>query len=360
LVRVYWGLDPVTQKRKYKSKTVHGTKKAAESVLTKMLQDRDTGVPADLCRKTLNEYLDEWIQTDAAHRVRGNTLDEYTNLLRRYVRRPLGNKMLRDLTQRDFSMLYYGMLQKGLSPRTVRYTHAVVHSALRQAVRYQLIDHNPTDNVSLPRNHRKEMMAMTRDQVSRFLKAAENDMYFEVFYFAIASGMRPGEYLALKWKDIDWERCTVRVRRTVFWRGTKWEMAEPKTVSSRRPVRMPEQAMRLLRNYRSSRAEMQGSSSITDDALVFSRDGSKPLDRKNLVRRHFKPILKEAGLPDSMRLYDLRHTCASLLLAENEHPKIVSERLGHSSIAITQDVYSHVSPDMQARAAETLGALMEY
>ena len=85
-----------------------------------------------------------------------------------------------------------------------------MHSALRQAVRYQLIDLNPTDNVSLPRNRRKEMMAMTRDQVSRFLKAAENDMYFEVFYFAIASGMRPGEYLALKWKDIDWERCDAR------------------------------------------------------------------------------------------------------------------------------------------------------
>ena len=198
---------------------------------------------------------------------------------------------------------------------------------------------------------------LTPEQVSRFLEAAKNDPWYALFLTAVTTGMRPGEYLALQWKDINFETRTLSVKRTVTPKG---EFQEPKTARSRRSIRLLPSVIQALRSHRIHQAEWrlkQGEAYVNKD-LVFASETGQPLNERNLVNRHFKPILRAAGLPETLRLYDLRHTCATLLLAAGENPKVVSERLGHASVTLTLDTYSHVLPDMQQAAADKLEALL--
>lgn len=173
--------------------------------------------------------------------------------------------------------------------------------------------------------------------------------------------MRPEEYLALKWSDVDLDARIATVTRTIVWRkGGGWYFGEPKTTRSRRTVPLPESISRALKTHRAKQSEMKlkaGAYYATHNLMFATREG-KPLNLRNLTLRHFRPTLKRAGLSETFRLYDLRHTCASLLLGANEHPKIVSERLGHASITLTLDTYSHVLPTMQKGASEKLERLL--
>lgn len=253
------------------------------------------------------------------------------------------------------------MTERDLSPRTVRYTHTILSSALKQAVRWNMLVRNPCVGVDLPRMKHKEMQALLPEEVGRFLSKAMEDEYGVVFAFALATGMRPEEYLALKWTDIDLEARTAVVTRTLVWRkGGGWCLGEPKTTRSRRTVPFPESIAKTMKTYKSKQAEtkLRLGASYACENLVFCTCEGKPLNLRNLTQRHFKPILKRAGLPESFRLYDLRHTCATLLLGANEHPKIVSERLGHASITLTLDTYSHVLPSMQQGASDKLERIL--
>lgn len=208
---------------------------------------------------------------------------------------------------------------------------------------------------------RKEMQALSPTDATTFLNAAQDDEHGTLFAFAIATGMRPEEYLALKWTDIDLEGRAATVSRTLVWRkGGGWYFGEPKTTRSRRTVPFPESVGRAMKTHRVKQAETKlkaGTSYATDNLVFVTREG-KPLNLRNLTLRHFRPTLKRAELSETFRLYDLRHTCASLLLGANEHPKIVSERLGHASITLTLDTYSHVLPSMQQGASDKLERIL--
>jgi integrase len=359
-VRVFTGRDG-NGKRRYMNKTIRGNKKEAETYLTTTLTNLSAGTFVEPVKLTVEEYLDKWLATAAKARLRERTHDDYIEKLKRYVRPVIGKLKLSDVRPLDVQLIYTAMADRDLSPRTVRYTHAILSSALKQAVRWNMLTRNPCEAVELPRMERKEMQALSPEEAGRFLSKAKEDKYGSVFAFALATGMRPEEYLALKWSDVELEARTATVTRTLVWRkGGGWYFGEPKTTRSRRIVTYPESIAKVLRSHRSKQAEnkLTLGASYAPENLVFATVEGKPLNLRNLTLRHFKPILKSAELPTSFRLYDLRHTCASLLLGANEHPKIVSERLGHASITLTLDTYSHVLPSMQQGASDKLERIL--
>lgn len=351
LVRVYNGRDPETKKREYLNQTIHGGLRDAQAHLNKMLGERDRGRNLDSSRQTLNQFLDRWIDVCAKPRLRAKSLRDYEGLLRRYVRPTLGAKALATVSAFDIQALYRELLDRDLSARSIRYTHAVLRSALKQAVRWNLILANPADLVDLPRRDRRSVLVLSVEQARAFIKAINGNPYQALLAFAMTTGMRPSEYLALTWNDLDLDRGTVSISRTLEWRKGGWQFADTKRSRSRRMVKLQAWVVALLREQISKE---QG---CIADNLVFRAKRGGPIRESHFVRRYFKPLLQSVELP-AIRLYDLRHTAATISLAAGVSPKVISEQLGHASVAFTLDVYSHVLPHMQDVAAEKVQALL--
>ncbi len=360
-VRIFTGRG-IDGKQIFHRKTVHGTKKDAQKYLTAKMREKDLGIFIEPASMSLNDYLDKWLETAAKPRLRERTFEDYKEYLKRYVRSVIGLKKLSDIKPLDVQKLYGEMLGRKLSARTVRYCHAILSSALKQAVRWQMIISNPCNAVDLPRQQRAEMQAMTPDEAKSFLDAAKSDKWSVIFELALTTGMRPEEYLGLQWKDIDFEAESVIVRRALVWRrkGGGWTLQETKTPQSRRTIPLPSSVAKSLREHRRKQNEerLKAGTSFQANDFVFAGELGNPLLTSNLYRRHFQPILVRAKLSKKIRLYDLRHTCATLLLAVGENPKVVSERLGYASITLTLDVYSHVLPSMQKNATLKLENLL--
>ena len=361
IVRIFQGRDD-NGKRRYVNKTIHGTKKSAEKYLTAKLRDKDLGINIEPASESLDKYLEKWLESVVRSRVREATFDDYKYLLDRYVSPTLGAIKLCDIRSIDIQKVYGDMLgEKELSARTVRMTHAVLSSAMKQAVRWHMLPRNPCEFVDLPRMARKEMQALSPEEASCFLEAARADKLGIVLSFALATGMRPEEYLALKWSDLDLHAGNATVRRTLVWRkGGGWYFGEPKTSRSRRTIPIPRSLVGELADHRRKQAEsrLKKGADYQNNDLVFASGEGTPILLRNLVRRHFQPLLSRAKLSPTLRLYDLRHSCATLLLSAGENPKVVSERLGHASIVLTLDTYSHVLPSMQQAATEKLERIL--
>lgn len=310
---------------------------------------------------TLGEYLDRWLES-FKHKVSGRTYQDALNLLRLHVRPALGTKKLSAIRPLDVQKFINDLQKKGLGPRATRHVYAVLFRALKQAVRWRILLHNPAADITLPKIVRKEMKALTPEEAKKFLEVCEADEYGLVFELALVSGMRPEEYMALQWTDLDFKQNTVVVQRVVVWeRWTKAVyFAEPKTAKSRRMIPLPTYLMRKLKEHRKQQLAYKlkmGEKFHNEHNLVFTSKTGTIVSIRNLQRRHFKPLLVKAEVPD-IRMYDLRHTCATLLLAAGENPKVVSERLGHASIVLTLDTYSHCLPTMQRSATERLEKLL--
>ncbi len=336
----------------------------AKRILKKLLRDLDEAGDAFIEGNniTVNKYLDKWLEVAAKPKLAERTFRDYKDMLRLYVRPEIGNKKLSKVQPLHIQAIYSSQLDKGLSARRVRYTHAVLSSALKQAVKWGYLMRNPASFVDLPKQKRKEMQAFSPEEARRFLDAAREDRWGIIFELALITGMRPGEYLALQWKDIDFERHVITVQRTLSWRrkGGGWYFGEPKTNRSRRSIPIPKSLVQGLKEHKRHQAEerLKAGPDYQNHDLVFATAEGSPLMHQNLMRRHFKPILKLAGLSESFRMYDLRHSCATLLLAAEENPKVVSERLGHATINLTLDTYSHVLPSMQKAATEKLEQML--
>ena len=358
LIRVYLGCDHEINKRKYHNRTIHGPMREAQAYLTRRLRERDLGRDLEGAKITLNKYLDRWLETAVKQRVREKTWQDYEGMLRRYVRPSLGEKVLTTLRPLDVQSTYQQMMERGLSSRTVRYTHAVLRSAMRQALRWRLVLEIPVDGLRLPQQSWQEMRALDVEQVRRFLKAALATPHGPALAFAVTTGMRPSEYLGLKWQDIDWVRQTVSVVRSLRRLNGRWRFAETKRSRSRRPIKLQSWIVVLLRGLHSARMMATTSNDPFPEGidLVFKTMSGHPMNADCLAK-HFRSIMKMAGLP-RIRLYDLRHTAATLALAAGVSPKVVSEQLGHASTAFTLDTYAHVLPHMQDEAAAKVEAML--
>ena len=352
IVRVYLGRD-TNGKRDYLNQTVRGSKKDAQALLNKLLRDKDMGTLLEPSRESLNDYLDRWLEDVAKPRLGASSYSDYERLLRYYVRPELGAIALQKLSVIDIQKVYAGMQARRLSPRTVQYTHRVFKNALEQAVKWRILIHNPAQYAELPKQVRREMHFMSDDEAKRFLTAARTSPLYAFFTLMVSTGLRPSEALALRWADVDLKRHAVRITRTVKRIKGMWLFEEPKTKKSRRVVDYPVSLNDVLLAHRVKQTELTGESE-----LVFATLDGTPLHEKNILVRDYRPLLTAAGLPKEMRLYDLRHTHASLSLLAGVHPKVVSERLGHSSIVITLDTYSHVIPSLQRESADKLDAVL--
>ena len=275
-------------------------------------------------------------------------------MLRRYVRPSLGERVLAAMRPPDVQTTYQKMIERGLSARTVRYTHAVLKSAIRQALQWRLVLENPVDGVKIPQQSGGEMRSLTVGQAQTFLKAALATAHGPVLAVALTTGMRPSEYLGLKSQDIDWARQTVSVVRSLRRLDGRWCFCHTKRSRSRRPIRLQSWIVALLRDLQAKASAHDLCSEAHD--LIFRTPSGQPINADYLAM-HFRSTLDLAGLP-RIKLYDLRHTAATIALAAGVPPKVVSEQLGHTSMAFTLDTYAHVLPHMQDEAAARIEAVL--
>ena len=351
----YWvgqyGVETATGR---KTRYIYGKRREeVREKLTKAIADRDGGFVFDDKNMSVGEYLKRWLNDSVRGSVRASTHASYERQVGRYMIPAIGRVKLGKLTPAHVQHLYREMQDRGLSARTVQYTHAVLRRALKQAKRWGMVNRNVADDVDPPRLKRDEIHPLDREQTRRLLGAAEGDRLHALCVVAVTAGLRPGEMRALRWSDVDLEAGTLRINRAL----SEGEFAAPKTPRGRRKIELSDTARAALRAHRKRQLEerMKKAGLWEDHGLVFPSAVGTPLSHRNLVRS-FKALLKRAGLPASTRLYDLRHTCATLLLNGNVHPKYVQELLVHASISQTLDTYSHVLKGMDSRIGDAMDA----
>ncbi len=350
--------DPATGKRRQKFKRGFRTKREAETALNEALKDLQDGSYVAASKLTLAKFLvEEWLP-GRRHDLKPTTFVSYETNLRVHVVPALGAIRLQALTARDLNQFYAQLLAdrdeggKGLSPKTVRYIHTTVHRALRDAERWGLVQRNVAASANAPRQTRpQERRTWSADEAATFLEAVRDDELYTLLHLAIATGMRRGELLGLRWRDLDSNQGFVRVRQNAVEVGYHVVYTEPKTAKSRREIAIDPDTVGILEAHRQRR--LYGATT-EPDSLIFRYADGTPIHPQTVTAR-FRTLCKRAGVP-VIRFHDLRHTHATILLAQRTNPKIVSERLGHSTVAFTMDVYSHAIPSMQVEAAEAVAA----
>jgi integrase len=350
--------DPKTGKRRQKLLTAP-TKKEVETLAAQMVTNIAHGGfgEAEAKKLTLSQYLERWYPS-LEGTVRPTTQRRYQDVLRRHVEPTLGRKYLSKLSPLDVQSLYADKLTEGLSPTTVALIHNILHRALKQAVRWGLLMRNVTEAVDPPREATPEYATWNEYQVREFLAVADKDEWAALWRLALTTGMRRGEILGLRWEDLDLTREVLAVRRTLS-RGTggTYTFGTPKTTSGRRSIALPRSTVESLKVHRIRQVEGRLKAEVyKDEDLVFADSIGEPL-HPNSVAYRFNRLIAKARLP-RIRFHDLRHTAATLMLANNIHPKIVQERLGHADVSMTLNRYSHVTMDMQREAADRLDNLI--
>jgi integrase len=354
------GIDPATGKRKQQWLSVKGSKKEAEGKLADLLHQLDTGTFMKPGKTTLAEYLERWLKDYVWPYLAPRTAEGYESIVRQHLIPKLGNILLTQLKPEHLQKYYSETLSSGrcksasnLSAQTVRHHHTALHKALQTAVEWRLLSRNVADAVRPPRAERPEMHTWGEDDITRFLEAAKNTPYYALFYTALFTGLRRSELLALRWQDVGFILSQIYVSRSLHQlRDGSYVFRAPKTAKGRRTVALPPSAILVLNEHREKQMRDRAivGTALTDGDLVFSHPDGMPL-RPNTITRAWTILAAFAGLK-VIRLHDARHSHASLMLKQGVHPKIVQERLGHSTIAITLDTYSHVSPGLQEAAAK--------
>jgi integrase len=315
------------------------------------------GLPMGRERLNLRRYLLDWLGA-VRPSLRPRTWQRYEECVRLHVLPALGDIPLVRLSPAHLQSLYAQKLQEGPSPASVRHVHAVLRRSLGQAEAWGLLPRNVARLVRPPRREGREMAILTQEEVLRLLEAAQGDRLAALYTLALATGMRQGELLALRWRDVDLERGVLQVRATLQRTREGFVFAEPKTARSRCQVTLAPGAVEALRRHRRAQLEerLRAGELWEDHDLVFCDELGRPLSGTAVTKR-FRRLLERAGLP-RVRFHDLRHTAASHLLARGVHPKVVADMLGHSTVTVTLDLYSHVAPSLHEAAAQALDELV--
>lgn len=342
-----------------KRRTFYGkTRQEVASVLKAAIRDLDSGLPVLGAGQSVAEYLDSWLQA-TQQTIRPRTWRRREEYIRLHLSPTLGRHPLAKLSPQQVQAFYAEKLEEGLSSTTVRHLHAELHRALKSAFRLGLVQRNVTEMVDPPRMEHREMPTLSREQARTLLAAAAGNRFEALYVLALSTGMRQGELLALKWRDVNLDDGTIQVRASLQHAGAGFIFTEPKTKQSRRLIKLPKIAVEALHRHRLQQALERtkvGDGWVEHD-LVFPNSIGAPKDGRNVLNWGFRPLLEKAGLP-RIRFHDLRHTAATLLLESGVNPKIVSEMLGHSHISITLSLYSHVTPHMQQLAADAMDAAL--
>jgi len=351
-IKVSMGKDPTTGKYLTKWYTVRGTKEDAKKLQREILTQLDKGIFIQPGKITVGSYLLQWLADYAKPNISPRGYERYESIVRVHLIPSLGNIVLAQLQPTQIQNCYTTKLAEGLSPLTVKYLHTVLHKALATAIKRGLVSRNAADGVDLPRVRRKDMQTWDADEVNQFLEGISDSPYFALFHTALFTGMRRSELLALRWADIDFLYCQISVSRSLHHlRDSTHVFTQPKSAKSRRTVALSPAAILVLTEHKAQQAARYAvvETKLEDADLVFSTIKGQPL-RSNTVSRAWTMLAERVGVK-AIRMHDARHTHASLMLRQGVHPKIVQERLGHASIQITLDTYSHVAPGLQEAAA---------
>jgi integrase len=357
--------DEVTGKRRQKWFSGFNTKKEAQQALIEKLREIQTGLLVDTTEMTVAEYMQYWLDNYAKASCRHTTYNVYVQRTNRYVIPCIGHLKLKDLKTMHLQKMYAELLRTGakyrpggIAPITVRHIHGMIHRALENAMRWQIVPRNVAQLVDLPRVEKKETVVLTRDQVQKLVMAASGHELYIPILLAVTTGMRYAEIFGLAWKDVDLEKRTIHVRQQLVRTRGEYRLTAPKTKSSERIISLSESLVAPLRRHKAEQAQQKLliGPSYNSDGLVCCRPDGLPYS-STPVRRKFDRLLESAGLP-MIRIHDLRHTVATMLLEQGVHPKVVSELLGHANIGITLDRYSHVSLTMQKEAVDSLESVI--
>jgi integrase len=337
---------------KRKRRFVAGGSKAEALDKLKRLVNSGAAPVGDGDKLTLAEYLRTWLASIKPN-VATHTYISYEQHCRNAIIPHLGGTRLPKLTALQIQGFYASMASAGRSAANQRKAGVTLGVALQHAVRLKLIAHNVARDVPKPKHSPKEMQVLDPNQVQAFFAEARADRLFALYVLSLDSGVREGEAFALLWTDIDWTAGAVQIVRALEEAKGTLKLKELKTKKSRRRVALSPFTMEALADHRKA---MLAEGNYSPDGPVFCDTEGGWLRKSNVLRRSFRPILKRAGLP-TIRVYDLRHSSATLLLLAGEDSRIVAERLGHSSTVLTQNTYQHVLPGMQERAASKLDTI---
>jgi integrase len=377
--------DPIsgeTKRKKLKGaeqKTPKG-ESASLKIGQEWLKKIENGLLPDADKITLWEWLSRWLQDYAKPRLRVKSFDKYESCLRLYVKPTLGDVTMLKLKAADIRRLLQRLLteggreitqiendqevkkSKGLASLTVRNTRRYLIMALDQAVKEGLLMRNVARDVDPPKLVKKEIRPLTKEQATALTEAAKQagEMPYMAILLALSTGARLGELFGLKWDCVDLEKGVIYIKRSIITsHGSKYEFQEPKTAKSRRQIPLPVEVVKELRKYKKWQEWHKNliGDKYLDNDLVLASVWGRVVETSNFTSKVYKGILEQAGISKTVKFHDLRHTHATLLLQQGVNPKVVQERLGHSTISMTLDTYSHVLPDMQDTAVKALEGL---
>ena len=353
------GHNPATGKAIYKN-VLGKTQAEVKEKLKKAIEETKGLDVAKAESYTVGQWMDVWYEYYAKIKVRPSSHKTYEGYIKNHIKPSIGNIPLTKLTTLDLQRLYQKLLTegrvdrlesqnqpKGLSTKTVRNINQVISSAMQLAIQQHLISHDPTDGCALPKTEHREMQTLSADQLAAFLLEAKHSGVFEMYYIELATGLRRGELLGLKWEDIDFTAQTLRVRRQVGRINGEVREAPLKTKNAYRTISLGTDTVDILKQQR----EKQPSS-----AYVFPGPTGGPIAPDSVLHMLHR-VLDRAGLPE-IRFHDLRHTFATLALQNGVDVKTVSGMLGHFSTGFTLDTYAHVTTAAQKKAAETMGEVL--
>ncbi len=357
-------VDPATARRRIATCTVKGDRRAAERELRRLLRDLDTGEHVDPTRKTVRQWLTQWHQA-VRDEVSPKTHERYGEIVDNFLIPELGALPIAKLAPAHIQAAYSKWATTGrrdgkpggLSPRTRRHIHRILKSALGRAVEQQVLARNPADvfKKRLPKVERREMTTLTVEQAQRFLGSVRHTRVYWPVLIALATGMRRGEILALRWRNVDIDKGIVRVVESLEQtKGGTLRFKAPKTDRAR-AITLPSFAIEELRRLKREQAEQLLALGVrqSGETLACARADGAPHQPRSLTHEFAYLIRRVKDVP-RVRFHDLRHSHATHLLLSGVHPKIAQERLGHSTISTTLDLYSHVTETMQQDAAAQL------
>jgi len=354
--------DPQTGKRKRRWHSFEGTKREAQVECARLLTEIKNGTSVDPSRMTVAAFLERWIE-HMEGQVSPRSHERYAELCRKNLAPLLGGLMLTKLQPAHISQAYAKALASGrrdgaggLSARTVTHMHRVLREALQQALRWQLLARNPADAVKPPKVERKQMSVLDVEAAIELLEAARETPLFVPIMLGVRCGLRRGEVVALRWRNVDLERGQISVVASAEQTDQGVREKEPKNGKGRTIV-LSATEVEEMRGHRRRQAEslLALGVRLTDDHHVVAREDGQALQPRSLTHAFVK-FVRRHGF--QIRLHDLRHSHATHMLASGVHPKIAQERLGHSSVGITLDLYSHVLPGMQAEAVSKVDAAL--
>lgn len=339
------------------SETIHAKKKSvAEARLANLLVEIDAGTYIRQSRDLLvSDFLQDWIKTYVELKLAPKTQESYRQLIEKHLIPEIGCVKLINLEPRHLQTLYKKKMDSGLSGRTVRYLYSLMRESLNHAIKMQLVKNNVAIATDPPRATHKTISTMAKENLNKFFDVAKNSEYYPLIYTLLHAGIRRGEALALKWKGVDLGLSSLGVQAylmiTESLSKVKGEiiMKEPKTLSGKRRVALTPSLALVLRQHRQQQETLR---TITNESYVFCHPDGTPYD-PTTISHAFADLLHKAGIPP-MPLHGLRHTCATYLLEGGVHPKVVQEMLGHSSIRVTLDTYSHTVGGLQEAAVQKL------